>query len=535
MTRSLEVSETSLQKSSILEVWAVLPGSTIEGLEEHVYRADYDIYAAGTKYRQIHRDLQAFVSANPSDPFVEFGYYTLGDFDRAIQARPDSPIKDVLHHAIGFKIVGTIVRDAFLLAKSRAGYKITGVNTTDWQLTFLNRHAELFDGKPLADFVSRFAERAAAAQPHFEIVLRNPKAPLADDAAYMLGWLAYHQGQYEQALTYFIQGMKVGNGDYKLGGEVKQTVRIFERSPARRQYKFLETNNVLAEQTPLWYVAARSAYRDLDYGLTTEIAQVALKRVNISPDSLPVTTDPKRIDRALERNEQLRIDSKGLLHVGETAYLLAASREHQQYLTYLSSIGRESPERATARTKAVIVKYSIMLDSGRVPQTPAHKDLRQAAHLIEATLASLPKDQKFDALREWLHYRKVRILAVFAPRTVGEAVAAMEKDVPTSKLLDDALSEQIYAEGYMLGDLSAAQKSFTTLMTKYPNGNAVDNAYSWMAIAFRCAGQLDQAQAMNKEIIRRFPLTRHAVHARERIADPSASRGCYYRWREEDD
>ena len=339
-------------------------------------------------------------------------------------------------------------------------------------------------------------------------------------------------------MTYFTLAMTVGNGDYKTSGAVKQTIRIFERSPASRQYTFLKTNNVLAEQAPLWYVAARSAYRDFDYDLSNEIAQAALRRVNISPDSLPVTTDPERIDRAIERNVQLRKDWNARLHADETAYLLAASREHQQYLAYLPSIVRESPERAMAKAKAVIVKYSMMLDrpedaSGRrLVRTLAHKDLRQAAHLVDATLASLPKDQKFDPLRAWLHYRKVRILAVFAPKAVGAAVAAMEKDVPASQLLDDARSEQIYAEGYMLGDIAAAQSAFATLMRKYPNGNAVDNAHSWMAIAFRCAGRLDEAKAMNNEIIRRFPLTRHAVRAKERMTDPSPSHGCYYRWDE---
>jgi hypothetical protein len=116
-------------------------------------------------------------------------------------------------------------------------------------LRFLNKHAELYDRKPLATVVPRFAERAAAAQPHLELVLRDPKAPLADDAAYMLGWLAYHQGQYEQALRYFAVGMTIGNGDYKMDGEVKQTVRIFEQTPAARQYTILKRNTVLAHTT----------------------------------------------------------------------------------------------------------------------------------------------------------------------------------------------------------------------------------------------------------------------------------------------
>jgi len=36
----------------------------------------------------------------------------------------------------------------------------------------------------------------------------------------------------------------------------------------------------------------------------------------------------------------------------------------------------------------------------------------------------------------------------------------------------------------------------------------------------RCNGQLDEAEKINREITRRFPLTRHAGYARARMADP---------------
>jgi tetratricopeptide (TPR) repeat protein len=516
-------------------VWAVLPGSTIQGLAAHTYRADYDTYGIKTEFPKIRQDLLAFVSANPSDPYVEFGYYALGDFEKAVNERPNSPIADVLHHAIGFKIIGTIVKEAYLQAVGRTPRKPSydRSDSTDRMLTFLNQHPELYDNKPLATVVSRFAERAAAAQPHFEFVLRDPKSPIADDAAYMLGWLAYHQGHYEPALDLFIRGMTAGNGDYQRDGAVKQTVRIFELTPTGRQYTILKANATLANQVPLWYVAARSAYRNFDYPLTIEIAEAALKKANLSPDRLPVTTDPELIQQAI-KHEQVRKDWKSDANLDEIVYLLAASREHQQYLSYVASMGRDGPDRAMLRARAIILKYSQLLDQpepeptrrGRLARAVVHKDLRQAVHLIDATLTGLPRDQSFTRMREWLHYRKVRILAVFAPKTVNEAVVAMENDVPSSRLLNNALAEQVYAEGFMLGDLSSARQTFAKLTSKYPNGNAVDNAYTWMAISYRCAGRSDEAQAINKEIIRRFPGTRHAAYAVERMGDPSTSEGC---------
>jgi hypothetical protein len=104
---------------------------------------------------------------------------------------------------------------------------------------------------------------------------------------------------------------------------------------------------------------------------------------------------------------------------------------------------------------------------------------------------------------------------------VSDAVAAFEREFPRSSLLDDALAEQLLAEGIMR-DLSAATNTFRKLINTFPNGNAIDNAHSWMAIILRCMGRVEEAQGVNWEIIRRFPSSRHARYARERMSNPSA-------------
>jgi outer membrane protein assembly factor BamD (BamD/ComL family) len=41
-----------------------------------------------------------------------------------------------------------------------------------------------------------------------------------------------------------------------------------------------------------------------------------------------------------------------------------------------------------------------------------------------------------------------------------------------------------------------------------------------MAIIYRCEGRVQDAQNMNRDIIRKFPNSRHAVHAQKRITEP---------------
>jgi hypothetical protein len=58
-----------------------------------------------------------------------------------------------------------------------------------------------------------------------------------------------------------------------------------------------------------------------------------------------------------------------------------------------------------------------------------------------------------------------------------------------------------------------------------------------MAIGYRCAGQLAESTALDREIIKRFQWTRHAIYARQRLNgdNSKASLGCYYRRDEPDE
>ena len=121
-------------------------------------------------------------------------------------------------------------------------------------LSFANRNSDLYADGPLGNIDPNFAAHAAAAKPHFEAVARDLSMPLADDAAYMLGWLAHHQGKRDEAMADFSQAMIVGNGDYS-GAATSEVIRIFAKYPARQQYALVESHAGFAKQPALWYVA----------------------------------------------------------------------------------------------------------------------------------------------------------------------------------------------------------------------------------------------------------------------------------------
>jgi tetratricopeptide (TPR) repeat protein len=526
-------------------VWSIVPLGTVQRFIARTYWR-HDSYGPKTQYPKIRSDAEDLLAREPNDPFIEFAYFVVGDIDGAMKANPNSVIADILHYASGYSIIKSFMRESLDVAKTHVTPKTPAVTQDDLKylleddpddlengpggqvnaaLRFVNQNPDLFDRKPLTELLTNFSARAAEARTHFEFVLNDPSSPQADDAAYMIGWLELQQGNLDDALAFFSQSLAVGNDDdrdYKPAA-LKQVVRLLERVPPRQQLSTVETSKVFDQEPSLWYTAARSAYRDFDYALAIDVGLRGLNAIKVPIDPLPVTTDPGPITEALEKiNPELTYD----LNARELPYLIEASREIVRYQAALNDVGAEDADVFAKKARTIIIKYSLLLDrpeeadGSHAPPPLEHKDLRQALHLIDITLQHTPRDAKFGSLRQWLHYRKVRILTVYAPNLVPDAISGMQQEFPDSELLNDALAEQIFAEGVMLGDVDAAQKTFAELLAKYPDSNGVDNAYSWMTIILRCAGRREEAIEMNNEIIRRFPLTRHAKYALERMADP---------------
>jgi hypothetical protein len=187
------------------------------------------------------------------------------------------------------------------------------------------------------------------------------------------------------------------------------------------------------------------------------------------------------------------------------------------------------PSSITTPVKAVIIKYSLTTDSDLERKAfspgaprPQHKDLRQAVFVIQRSLEALPKTAGFATLRRWLHYKRIRLLAQFDPVKVAAANAEFRDEFPDSALLDDVMAEQVFAEAVTIGDMRKAAATFDTLRQRYPDGNAIDNAYSWMAIGWTCAGQPLKAREIDQQIVHFFPSTRHARFARQRLDKPAS-------------
>ena len=334
-------------------VWAFLPGGAIEhlGLRQHW---DVDIYGPKTENPQIRSSIQEFLATKPSDSFTELLYYVIGEYEQAIRTNPKSPLSDVLHYAAGFRTLGPVLHDVIERAKSKTGAKLDEPEEIYEKISFLIQNPYLLENKPMSAMLPDFAARVAPARAHFEEVLRDSKAPHADDAAFMLGWLTVHEGKpYEQALPYFSKAMVVGNGDYKDPGAVGRVLRILYGLSSRDQFAVVDRDSAFTRQPALAYVAARSAYREFNYAATIEAATRYLKAMGLQPDTLPATTDPERIDKVLESVGGEFDGRSAQANLPEIPYILQASRELSQYEKYLQGIAGQRPEDVIKRARTI--------------------------------------------------------------------------------------------------------------------------------------------------------------------------------------
>lgn len=116
------------------------------------------------------------------------------------------------------------------------------------------------------------------------------------------------------------------------------------------------------------------------------------------------------------------------------------------------------------------------------------------------------------------------LLQAFAYRNAGDAERMLTTlnellaRFPASDLADDALAEiGVYYVLWGFPDYQKAINVFATVVQRYPNSNAVDNSYNWIAYALMRAGAYQDARKMYQAINSEFPLTRFARYAQNNL------------------
>ncbi|PHR87063.1 MAG: hypothetical protein COA78_37445 [Blastopirellula sp.] len=574
-------------------IWAFLPTSVINHLSTMAYTA-VDVFGKNTEFPEIRAQMIRQLEALPTEPYSEFLLYTLGQFREAIEFNPRSPIRTVLLYALAHSQLREVMSDVFTkisrhsdrntltdrifdysfrhdtfndvpykeetivernkelsekdffngssyenIPASQDEYNDEQPTLTQY-LNYFNKFPERLNSAPIVHTVGSFARLTDSLLPIFEEVARDRKSPHFDDAGYYLGWLTYHRGDVNKALNRFGEVIALQqSGDLdsnfvRLDYTSKALVhinRIFRTLSPQDVFDRIQNSNALSPHPIIWRTALTSFYQSHQHQVVMAGARRALRHFGIRIENLPVTTDPRRIWATFSR---LELASDDELH--DIVYLFHSSREIRRMEEKLLEIERHANSEIEDELRELISKYSLTSDSdlkkmySNRNSKPLHRDIRQSLYLLRISLDLLPKSSALSKFRQWLHYKRIRLLAEFDPIRVAAANVDFQNEFPQSTLLDDGLAEQIFAEAVIIGDMARATETFRIIRQRYPNANALDNAHSWMAIGWTCMGQPVRAREIDKQIARLFPLTRHARYARERIQNPQGCTSLSYMW-----
>jgi hypothetical protein len=171
-------------------------------------------------------------------------------------------------------------------------------------MNYLNQLPERYGSRPLSQKIPEFSALTNSLLPAFEEVSKDRSSAHSDDAAYFLGWLAYHRGDTNGALNKFEIAIallpKVGStgpdGDVDYGDAAEhQSSRILRMLSPEDALNRVQNSKVFSSRPLLWYTALAQLYHSGKYQLVVDNARRALREFGVAVENLPVTTAESRM------------------------------------------------------------------------------------------------------------------------------------------------------------------------------------------------------------------------------------------------
>ena len=492
----------------ISKFWALIPSSIIGQIE----KGEHSLYfLEGIPDDQVN-NLKALIKKYPKDRFVDHAYYALQEYELGL--KESGLIKDVLIYAAGYRLLSEL--------KLSHGLK-------RWE----------FNSKAFVHSVndSSFINCVN----HFKSYVNTyPDRPHADDSAFWLGFLYSNAGDFEASLNWFSKVNSLGNGDYNYYIETF-LAKIIPELPNDLIDRFLDL------------LVQKKSFAPFNYN---EI----INSLVYSGDSSAVL---RRI-RTLQQGEQRLLGYVALVERFNNEYKWSYSKgiysefisDYDAYIdsgnydelsnwekTELTEI--EKRAKYLAKQTDLVLSYSESelnyQDMASLAISFRHDfyNRKLALYFIDLAVKKFGNNPSFPL--DYFIYLMVANLRDQDPVEAIRAAETLLKNFPSSQYCDDVMADIVYIQAIVLDKRNDARKTLNTLVVEYPDGNALDNAHNWLAMSLRncceyyysCSddnarygsaeyrqekkAKCDEAKALYKEIIRKFPDTRFALYAVENI------------------
>ena len=420
--------------------WVVMPKAITLDLYESIYSRDKLINLSDHDKGEI----KYIVKKYKDDPFIDLLQFILMDYDRVINKKSRSLIKDVALYAKGY--------DGIIKIKDTLEMGIIGVdpkrsnaaNLSQAEVNNINEYK-----KSLIMLIDQF-----------------PYSKLADDAAFWIAWIEWKMGKINTALKWLDGISRLGNGDYDYFGDQLEEQILLSMPDDELTDKLIREKR-LNNRASTWYSLISRNYNKNNFKSAENILKIARTYINMAEIKSKIYEDKLNYLR----------DAIGLINEAKK------SNTAKDYKSIGNKFRRD------------------------------YRDFSVATYLFNQALIMFPESNLVDNIV----FLKILTYRDWKPSEMNDLVYEFEIKHPTSRYVDDAIAEMAFTELLIKNNLAEGNKIVRYLLSKYPNGNACDNALNWLAISLMKSKKYKEAKKIYKEIIKRFPKSRFAKYGRSNI------------------
>lgn len=457
-------------KSPIISYfWTAIPFEIMNNIEEgkHSLRT-----YLGESIRI--EEINYLIKKYPYDEHISYGYYLTGNYAKSIDCN-DNRILDVCLYAYGYDVVNKI----FMKYKT---------NSEDNLYKFIP--PKLIENKEDKVHIEEGIKALKQYVEDYEYKLH------ADDAAFWIAWLSTCIGKYDETYRCLLATQRIGNGDYCYISKnylefFNETVIVDKRTLNMALYNTIKEEKRYREE----YLHSLEIDRICSFLDRLEYEEIIALCVQEDLYDFIYEYIYKAYNKGMTEKV---INLYQFLKISDINFNFRIDSKYKLYVEYL--IITKSHE-IPFKNFTCYVLHVKNIEYNR----------RLALNLINIGVDRYRQDK--DAV-EYLEYLKIRTLAIYDPNKVKENVNDFLKAYPDCQYADDVLAELIQVELLVLNLPKQGFKDLKMLFSKYPSGNACDNALNILANYYQlycstyygdwkenCRNGID----INNLIIRNFP------------------------------
>ena len=224
--------------------WSFTPIDTMRNLRNNIH------YLGDEKFQNV--EIESLIKEFPKDKYIDYAYYMLGDYEKALKERPNSDIKAVLIYANGYKTINKIVDDIFNINNNLSKINKISPNEIKQAINSFKEYIKLY-----------------------------PKNKQADDAAFWISYLYLYKEDITKSIYWEGEIKKYGNKDYL---DIKESyiIRLINIKDKKFQLNYMNSSNEECIKTNIFKnIVPEMKSNDLEKFIKSENFDMDLYNVGI--------------------------------------------------------------------------------------------------------------------------------------------------------------------------------------------------------------------------------------------------------------